>query len=224
MPSASDLGSGFDEIVVATGVKPRALDIPGSDDPRVVSYVDVLSGKAEVGRRVAIIGAGGIGYDVAEFLSGPSQAEAAEVAHFLAEWGVDVANRVPGALGSPVEPAPPRQIVMLQRKADRMGKSLGLSTGWVLRIALAKRKVAQMTGVTYRRIDAAGLHATVGAEERILPVDTIVVCAGQESERGLADALIAAGAKPHVIGGADVAAELDAMRAIDQGVRLAYAL
>lgn len=224
MPSASDLGSGFDEIVVATGVKPRALDIPGSDDPRVVSYIDVLSGKAEVGRRVAIIGAGGIGYDVAEFLSGPSQAEAAEVAHFLAEWGVDVANRVPGALGTPVEPAPPRQIVMLQRKPDRMGKSLGLSTGWVLRIALAKRKVAQMTGVTYRRIDTAGLHVTVGAEERVLPVDTIVVCAGQESERGLADALIAAGAKPHVIGGADVAAELDAMRAIDQGVRLAYAL
>jgi 2,4-dienoyl-CoA reductase (NADPH2) len=112
---------------------------------------------------------------------------------------------------------------MLQRKPGRMGRTLGLSTGWVLRIALAKRKVAQLTGVTYQKIDADGLHILVGDEARVLPVDTIVVCAGQESERTLADKLIAAGMAPHVIGGADVAAELDAMRAIDQGVRLAYA-
>ena len=180
-------------------------------------------GKVSVGRRVAIIGAGGIGFDVAEFLSGPTQAESAEIGHFLDEWGVDAGIAVPGALETPAEPEIKRQIVMLQRKAGRMGRTLGLSTGWVLRIALAKRKVAQMAGVTYRRIDADGLHITVGEEDRVLPVDTIVICAGQESERTLADSLIAAGTTPHLIGGADVASELDAMRAIDQGVRLAYA-
>jgi 2,4-dienoyl-CoA reductase (NADPH2) len=220
-PAAGDL-SKFDEVVVATGVRPRAPDIPGIDDPRCVSYIEVLTGKVTVGRRVAIIGAGGIGFDVAEFLSGPSQAESADIGHFLHEWGVDPGIAVPGALETPAEPKIKRQIVMLQRKAGRMGRTLGLSTGWVLRIALAKRKIAQMAGVTYRRIDADGLHITVGEEDRVLPVDTVVICAGQESERTLADALIAAGTTPHLIGGADVASELDAMRAIDQGVRLAY--
>ena len=220
-PAASDLSS-FDEVVVATGVRPRTPDIPGIDDPRCVSYIDVLMGKVAVGRRVAIIGAGGIGFDVAEYLSGPSQAESADIGHFLHEWGVDPGIAVPGALATPAEPEINRQVVMLQRKAGRMGRTLGLSTGWVLRIALAKRKVAQMAGVTYRRIDADGLHITVGEEDRVIPVDTIVICAGQESERTLADALIAAGTTPHLIGGADVASELDAMRAIDQGMRLAY--
>ncbi len=221
--AAGDLAGQFDEIVIATGVRPRTPDIPGIDDPRCVSYIDVLTGTVTVGRRVAIIGAGGIGFDVAEFLSGPSQAESAEIGHFLDEWGVDAGIAVPGALETPAEPEIKRQIVMLQRKAGRMGRTLGLSTGWVLRIALAKRKVAQMAGVTYRRIDADGLHITVGEDDRVLPVDTIVICAGQESERTLADSLIAAGTTPHLIGGADVASELDAMRAIDQGVRLAYA-
>ena len=220
-PAAFEL-SKFDEVVIATGVRPRTPDIPGIDDPRCVSYIDVLTGKATVGRRVAIIGAGGIGFDVAEFLSGPSQAESADIGHFLHEWRVDPGIAVPGALATQAEPEINRQIVMLQRKAGRMGRTLGLSTGWVLRIALAKRKVAQMAGVTYRRIDADGLHITVGEEDRVIPVDTIVICAGQESERTLADALIAAGTTPHLIGGADVASELDAMRAIDQGVRLAY--
>ena len=222
-PAPGDLVGAYDEIVVATGVRPRTPDIPGIDDPRCVSYIDVLTGKVAVGRRVAIIGAGGIGFDIAEFLSGPSQAESADIGHFLHEWGVDAAIAVSGALEAPAEPEIKRQIVMLQRKAGRMGRTLGLSTGWVLRIALAKRKVAQVAGVTYRRIDADGLHITVGAEDRVLPADTIVICAGQESERTLADSLIAAGAAPHLIGGADVASELDAMRAIDQGVRLAYA-
>ncbi|MFN3743204.1 MAG: FAD-dependent oxidoreductase [Hyphomicrobiaceae bacterium] len=221
-PEARDLAGPYDEVVMATGVRPRTPDIPGIEDPRCVSYVDILTGKAEAGRRVAIIGAGGIGFDVAEYLSGPSQQEAASVAHFLHEWGVDPDIAVPGALGTPAEPEIKRQIVMLQRKPGRMGRTLGLSTGWVLRIALAKRKVAQLTGVTYEKIDAEGLHIRVGEETRVLPVDTIVICAGQESERALADGLIAAGTTPHLIGGADVAAELDAMRAIDQGVRLAY--
>ncbi len=221
-PTAGDLAGKFDEIVVATGVRPRTPDIPGIDDPRCVSYIDILMGRVQAGRRVAIIGAGGIGFDVAEYLSGPSQKEGASVAHFLNEWGVDADITVPGALATPAEPEIKRQIVMLQRKAGRMGRTLGLSTGWVLRIALAKRKVAQLTGVTYQKIDAEGLHILVGEEARVLPVDTIVVCAGQESERTLADSLIAGGTTPRVIGGADVAAELDAMRAIDQGVRLAY--
>ena len=222
-PEARDIAGQFDEVVVATGVRPRTPDIPGIDDPRCVSYLDILMGRVQAGRRVAIIGAGGIGFDVAEYLSGPSQKEAADISHFLHEWGVDTGIRVPGALEAPAEPEIKRQIVMLQRKPGRMGRGLGLSTGWVLRIALAKRKVAQLTGVTYQKIDADGLHILVGEEARVLPVDTIVVCAGQESERTLADSLIAAGTTPHIIGGADVAAELDAMRAIDQGVRLAYA-
>ncbi len=222
-PDARELAGRYDEVVVATGVRPRTPDIPGIGDPRCVSYIDILAGKVTAGRRVAIIGAGGIGFDVAEFLSGPSQAEAAHVSHFLHEWGVDTGIKVPGALETPAEPEIKRQIVMLQRKAGRMGRTLGLSTGWVLRIALAKRKVAQLTGVTYEKIDADGLHIRVGEEARVLAVDTIVICAGQDSERSLADSLIAAGASPHLIGGADVAAELDAMRAIDQGVRLAYA-
>jgi 2,4-dienoyl-CoA reductase (NADPH2) len=221
-PETRDLAGQYDEVVVATGVRPRRLDIPGIDDPRCVSYIDILTGRAQAGRRVAIIGAGGIGFDVAEYLSGPTQKEAANVAHFLNEWGIDTGIAVPGALATPAEPDIRRQIVMLQRKPGRMGRTLGLSTGWVLRIALAKRKVAQLTGVTYQKVDAEGLHILVGEEARVLPVDTIVVCAGQESERTLADALAAAGTKPHVIGGADVAAELDAMRAVDQGVRLAY--
>ncbi len=221
-PEARDLAGQYDEVVVATGVRPRTPNIPGIDDPRCVSYIDILMGRVQAGRRVAIIGAGGIGFDVAEYLSGPSQKEAASVAHFLHEWGIDTGISVPGALATPAEPDIKRQIVMLQRKPGRMGRGLGLSTGWVLRIALAKRKVAQLTGVTYQKIDSEGLHILVGEEARVLPVDTIVVCAGQESERTLADKLIAAGTTPRIIGGADVAAELDAMRAIDQGVRLAY--
>ena len=222
-PAAGDLSGKYDEIVIATGVRPRKPDIPGIDDPRCVSYIDILLGTVQAGRRVAIIGAGGIGFDVAEYLSGPSQKEAANVAHFLDEWGVDTDIAVPGALETPAEPEIKRQIVMLQRKPGRMGRTLGLSTGWVLRIALAKRKVAQVAGVSYERIDAEGLHIRVGEEARVLPVDMIVICAGQESERTLAESLVAAGTTPHLIGGADVASELDAMRAIDQGVRLAYA-
>ena len=197
-----------------------------------------------------MIGAGGIGFDVAEFLTSPPQDVAATNAHFQAEWGVDAAiggrgglalhvpplwgrDRVGGARrgGSPPTPSPSprgggerreRQVVMLQRKAGRMGRGLGVSTGWVLRLLLAKRKVAQVTGVTYRRIDDAGLHITVEGEERVVPADTIVICAGQEPERSLYDELIARGARAHVIGGAERAAELDALRAIDQGTRLAY--
>jgi 2,4-dienoyl-CoA reductase (NADPH2) len=221
--TAAMLGD-FDEVVVATGVTPRKPDIPGIGHPSCVSYVDILSGKVRAGRRVAIIGAGGIGFDVAEFLSSPPADIAMDARHFLADWGVDRDNASPGGVAKPAEVRVDRQIVMLQRKPGRMGRGLGVSTGWVLRLALAKRRVAQMTDVTYRRIDDEGLHVTVGAEEKTIPVDTVVICAGQDEERGLYDDLVARGVKAHRIGGADKAAELDAMRAIDQGTRLAYAL
>jgi 2,4-dienoyl-CoA reductase (NADPH2) len=216
--------TGFDEVVIATGVTPRAPDIPGITHRSCASYVDILSGRMTAGRRVAIVGAGGIGFDIAEFLSSPPADEAMDPRHFLAEWGVDEAIAGPGGLGAAADPEPGRQIVMLQRKPGRMGRGLGVSTGWILRLALARRRIAQMTGVTYRRIDDAGLHVTVGTEDRLIPVDTVVICAGQDEERSLHDALAAAGVKAHVIGGADKAAELDAMRAIDQGMRLAHVL
>ena len=222
-PSADEL-AGFDEVVVATGVSPRTPDIQGTNHPSCVSYVDILSGKASAGKHVAIIGAGGIGYEVAEFLSSPPPDQAMDIKHFLAEWGVDPANTEKGGLIAAKEAAPGRRIVMLQRKPGRMGRGLGVSTGWILRLMLAKRKVAQVTGVTYRRIDDQGLHITAGGAEKIIPADTVVICAGQESERSLYDALAARGVKAHLIGGAAKAAELDAMRAIDEGLRLAYAL
>ncbi|HEX4893589.1 MAG TPA: FAD-dependent oxidoreductase, partial [Hyphomicrobiaceae bacterium] len=222
-PAAGDL-AGFDEVVVATGVNPRIPDIPGIDHPKCVSYASVLSGKVRAGRRVVILGAGGIGFDVAEFLSSPPQDQAMDPRHFLAEWGVDPANAQPGALTRPADARLEREIVMVQRRPGRMGRGLGVSTGWVLRLQLAKRKVAQITGATYRRIDDAGVHISVGSEERILPADTVVICTGQESDRSLYDALLARSVKAHLIGGAAEAAELDAMRAIDQGVRLAHAL
>jgi 2,4-dienoyl-CoA reductase (NADPH2) len=232
-PDAGALAAGvFDEIVIATGVTPRTPPIPGIDHRSCASYVEILDGTRQAGHRVAVIGAGGIGFDIAEFLTSPPQQVAATQAHFQAEWGVDAAIATRGGLAD----APShlrggvggggshdmREVVMLQRKPERMGRSLGVSTGWVLRLLLAKRKVAQLTGVTYRRIDDAGLHVTVAGEERVVAADTIVVCAGQEPERSLYDALIARGAKAHVIGGAERAAELDALTAIDQGTRLAY--
>jgi len=214
----------FDEIVVATGVSPRAPDIPGIDHAKCVSYVDILSGRASAGRNVAIIGAGGIGFDVAEFLTSPPADIAMDPRHFLAEWGVDAGNSGRGGLMEASEPGGGRQVFMLQRRPGRMGRGLGVSTGWILRLALAKRRVVQMTGVTYERIDDKGLHILAGGEPRLIPADTIVVCAGQDEERSLYDTLTGAGVKAHVIGGAAKAAELDAMRAIDDGTRLAYAL
>jgi 2,4-dienoyl-CoA reductase (NADPH2) len=219
---APDSLKNFDEVVIATGVTPRTPDIPGIDHPACVSYADLLSGKVTAGRRVVVIGAGGIGFDVAEFLTSPPAEIAADPAHFRAEWGVDanIANR--GGLAKAVEERGKRQIVMLQRKSGRMGRGLGVSTGWILRLALAKRKVAQISGVTYRRIDDAGVHVSVGTEDRTIAADTVVICAGQEPARELYDALERQGRTVHLIGGAKLAAELDAKRAIDEGVRLAY--
>jgi 2,4-dienoyl-CoA reductase (NADPH2) len=227
-PAAADL-DGFDEVIIATGVRPRDPEIDGQDAPNVVSYVDVLAGQAPVGKRVAIIGAGGIGFDVAEYLThaGDSPTEVPEL--WRREWGVADPGEHRGGLapeGPRPEPAA-REVTLLQRKAEKPGKRLGKTTGWIHRASLKMKNVAMVTGVNYERIDADGLHVSFG-EARDMPTfiacDTIVLCAGQVVERSLADALIARGVTPHVIGGADVAAELDAKRAIDQGVRLAAAL
>jgi 2,4-dienoyl-CoA reductase (NADPH2) len=214
--------SGFDEIVIATGVIPRVPDIPGVGTTKCVSYPDILSGRVTAGKRVAIVGAGGIGFDVAEYLTAAPAKEANGIDRFLAEWGVDPTISSPGGLTEPRGDDPGRQIVMLQRKAGRMGRSLGVSTGWALRLLLAKRAVSQLSGVSYRKIDEDGLHIAVGGEERMIAADTIVVCAGQEPDRSLHDQLAARGVRSHLIGGAKLAVELDAMRAIDEGTRLAY--
>ncbi|MDD9728923.1 NADPH-dependent 2,4-dienoyl-CoA reductase [Mameliella sp. AT18] len=223
-----DTLAGFDAVIVATGVLPRDPQIPGQDHPSVRGYVDVLRDGAEVGKRVAIIGAGGIGFDVAEFLvTGDSPTES--LPDWMREWGVtDPAEARSGlAPEGPQPDAAEREVVLLQRKPERPGKRLGKTTGWIHRAALKMKGVEMRSGVNYERIDDAGLHVSYGeARERpeVIACDTIVLCAGQVSERTLADALEAKGIETHVIGGADVAAELDAKRAIDQGTRLAAAL
>jgi len=221
--------SGYDEVIIATGVRPRDPGIPGQDGPNVLSYVDVLAGKASVGKRVAVIGAGGIGFDVAEYLvhDGECAAEVPEL--WRKEWGVSDPEIERGGLApeGPQPAAPARHVTLLQRKAEKPGKRLGKTTGWIHRAALKMKGVNMIPGVNYERIDAAGLHVSFGdARENptLIEADTIVLCAGQVVERGLADALIAQGIEVHVIGGADIAAELDAKRAIDQGTRLAAAL
>ena len=225
--AADDLAD-FDEVIIATGVKPRDPAIPGQQGPNVLSYIDVLRGKAPVGKRVAIIGAGGIGFDVAEFLV-TDDSPTENLAEWLEEWGVGDPEDQRGGLrpeGPQPDPAV-RDVTLLQRKAHKLGKGLGKTTGWIHRAALKMKNVDMIGGVNYERIDADGLHVSFGeARERptLIAVDTVVLCAGQLPERTLADDLIARGVTPHIIGGADVAAELDAKRAIDQGTRLAAGL
>ncbi|WP_308916145.1 NADPH-dependent 2,4-dienoyl-CoA reductase [Jannaschia sp. LMIT008] len=225
-PTVDDLRDA-DHVVVATGVTPRDPGIPGQDGPNVASYVDVLRGDAAVGPRVAVIGAGGIGFDTADFLTHPGgQTPTEDLDRWLAEWGVvDPADHPAGLSPDGPRPEPSaREITILQRKTTKLGKGLGKTTGWIHRAALAMKAVQMVPGATYDRIDADGLHVTIDGKPRLVPADTIVLCAGQEPERGLADALEAQGIACHVIGGADVAAELDAKRAIDQGARLAATL
>jgi len=217
---AEDL-TDFDSIAIATGVTPRRLDIPGIDHPKVVSYIDVLQGRVTPGKAVAIIGAGGIGFDVATFLT--HKIETAE--DFLRSWGADTTYEHRGGLLPQPEAEPARRrVFLLQRKKGKPGAGLGKTTGWIHRASLRARGVVMMGGVTYDRIDDAGLHGSVNGVPQVLPVDTIVICAGQESRRGLADELKSLGRDAVIIGGADVAAELDARRAIDQGTRLAAAI
>ncbi|HET6806901.1 MAG TPA: NADPH-dependent 2,4-dienoyl-CoA reductase [Frateuria sp.] len=214
----------FDEVVVATGVVPRRIDFPGSDDPRVLGYLDVLAHDRPVGRRVAIIGAGGIGFDVAGFLVEPPPSPTLDPVRWARTWGVDRTLAARGGLVPPAPEPPARQVWLLQRSEGRPGGRLNKTTGWVHRATLKAHRVQMLGNVQYQRFDDAGLHIQLGGQPQVLPVDNVVVCAGQEPSRGLADALLAAGRRPHVIGGADVAAELDAKRAIAQGTHLAAAL
>ncbi|HYC04085.1 MAG TPA: NADPH-dependent 2,4-dienoyl-CoA reductase [Azospirillaceae bacterium] len=215
-------GAGFDEIVLATGVKPRTPDIPGIDHPKVLGYLDVLRDDKPVGGSVAVIGAGGIGFDVCEYLT--HDGAGPDIRHFNAEWGIDPDYAAPGGLREPAPSPAARQAILLQRKAGKVGDGLGKTTGWIHRTALKARGVRTQPGVAYNRIDDEGLHVTVGGRDMVIPADTVVICAGQEPERGLHEALLAAGCTVHLIGGADLAAELDAKRAIDQGTRLAASL
>ncbi|ATY09059.1 NADPH-dependent 2,4-dienoyl-CoA reductase [Amycolatopsis sp. AA4] len=218
--TAADL-TGFDEVVLATGVTPRVPALPGIDHPKVLSYVDVVRHGKPVGERVAVIGAGGIGVDVSEFLT-HSSSPALDRDAWMAEWGVTDPALAPGGLAKPKPEPSPRQVYLLQRKKSPIGAGLGKTSGWVHRAALRAKGVEKISGVSYDRIDDAGLHLTVDGKPRLLEVDTVVVCAGQESVRELADAL---GDVPvHLVGGADEARELDAKRAIDQGTRLAAIL
>ncbi|WP_321965020.1 NADPH-dependent 2,4-dienoyl-CoA reductase [Paraburkholderia sp. J7] len=223
--TADQLARGdFDEIVLATGVTPRMPEIPGIDHPKAVTYIDVLTGKIDVGPRVAIIGAGGIGFDVAEYLLG-NAAESLDGEAFFRAWGVDPANVRPGGLIPVANHAAPRRYVhMFQRKVEPLGKRLGKSTGWILKAKLRKANVMMTAGATYDAIDDDGLHYTVDGKQHVLDVDHVVLCAGQNSNRALHDALVARGIEPRLIGGADVAGELDALRAIDQATRLAVEL
>jgi len=208
----------FDHVVLATGITPRKPAIPGIGHAKVAAYVDVIEGRAPVGKSVAIVGAGGIGFDVAELLTH------AEGEDFLAHWGIDEAYKSRGGLAAPKPPSVPRQVTLLQRKNSKVGDSLGKTTGWAKRALLLQRGVKMLAGVDYVKIDDEGLHIRLGAEEQVLAVDSIVICAGQESKRDLEAGLIEAGVAVSIIGGAFEAGELDAKRAIAQGTELALGL
>ena len=219
------LAEGFDEVIVATGVRMRMPAIPGIEHPKVLSYLSVLRDKAPVGKRVAIIGAGGIGFDTGEFLlHDPSHPLPQPIHTWTGEWGVDLDATVEGGLVKPVPAHPYRQLYLLQRKSTRPGAGLGKTSGWVHRAALVRGGVHMLAGVQYDRIDDAGLHITVGGERRLLEVDNVVICAGQESLDELTIGEAVGATRFHKIGGAVLAAELDAKRAIREGAELAARL
>lgn len=238
----ADTLKGFDAVVLATGIRPRKVELPGIDHAKVVSYLDVLSGRVVPGARVAIIGAGGIGFDVAEYLvhmpvldatafdlkpqhsAAERGSSSLDPQRWMAEWGVDPTFSGPGGLRKPVPEPPTREVWLLQRSPGKPGAKLGKTTGWIHRAALKAKQVAMLGGVEYLGIDDTGFRIRVDGKEQTLPVDHVVVCAGQEPRRELFDALQATGAATHLIGGADVAAELDAKRAIAQGSQVAAGL
>jgi 2,4-dienoyl-CoA reductase (NADPH2) len=217
--SVADLaGERFDEIVLAAGVVPRAAGIPGEDLPIAATYPDVIAGRTDVGPRVAVVGAGGIGFDSAELLTHHGPSPSLDLDRFLAEWGVDRTGTHPGGLAPAPTPAPPRREVwLLQRRSGKLGADLGRTTGWIHRARLARKGVHLIAGATYERIDDRGLHVRVEGKPRLLAVDRVVICAGQESRRDLAAALEAAGLRFHLVGGAASAARIDAERAILEG-------
>ena len=212
---------GFDAVVLATGVTPRKLDIEGVDHPKVMGYLDVLRDGRAVGHSVAVIGAGGIGFDVSEYLTHSGSSPSVDAPKFYAEWGIDTGYGQAGGIKAAYAQTSPRKVHLLQRKESKVGDQLGKTTGWIHRTSLKAKRVGMTPGVQYQRIDDAGLHIRVGDQEQVLAVDNVILCAGQEPQRELYGALQAAGCSVHLIGGADVAAELDAKRAISQGTRLA---
>ena len=214
----------FDEVILATGVKPRKINLPGIDHPKALSYIEVLREKKPVGKKVAVIGAGGIGFDVSEYLTTHDLEQVPEIAGFMAEWGVDTSYQRPGGLMKPQMESSPREIYLLQRTDGKVGARLGKTTGWIHRSSLKKKGVKMIGGCAYHKIDDQGLHLSIKGEDQVLEVDNVIICAGQVVFRELQEPLEAAGIQVHLIGGADVAAELDAKRAIDQGTRLAAAL
>ena len=213
----------FDEIIIATGISPRKPEIEGIDHPKVLNYLDVIGDKKPVGDKVAIIGAGGIGFDTAEYITHSGESTSTNIPAFMKEWGIDMTfGSRSGIEGVTAQPAPsPREVYLLQRKTSRVGKGLGKTTGWIHRAGLAMKGVRMMPGCDYSHIDDQGLHITVGDDPQVLPVDTVVVCAGQDPLRDLVEGLTV---PYHLIGGADVASELDAKAAINQGTRLAAAI
>lgn len=216
------LAQGFDEVILATGITPRTPELEGIDHPMVMSYLDVLKEKKPVGKRVAVMGAGGIGFDVSEYLTHGSTTPSLDKHQFMKEWGVDLTVSNPGGLADSAEvEASPREVFLLQRKKSKVGAGLGKTTGWIHRTTLKHKGVHMMNLVNYVKIDDQGLHIEVNGEPKLLEVDNIIVCAGQEPRRDLQDALVEAGVSVHLIGGADKAAELDAKRAIKQGTELA---
>jgi len=216
-----DTLKGFDEVALATGVLPRQIQLDGIDHPKVLGYVDVLKHNKPVGNSVALIGAGGIGFDVAEFLTQEGESPSLHVAEFMAEWGVDMDYENRGALTKPQPEAPAREVYLLQRSKGKLGANLGKTTGWIHRTSLRKKGVKMIGEVTYQRIDDEGLHILVNDEPRVLKVDNVVICAGQVPLRDLYEPLQTLGIPVHLVGGADEARELDAKRAIDQATRVA---
>ena len=212
--------SDFDEVILATGISPRVPDIEGINHPKVLSYLEVIKDRKPVGKKVAVIGAGGIGFDVSEFLSHSGEPASLNIPAFMKEWGIDMTLKARSGIEgiSPVVPSSPRKIYLLQRKASKVGAGLGKTTGWAHRLGLINRDVDMIPGCEYKKIDDQGIHICIAGEDKLLEVDNIILCAGQAPLRELVEGLT----KPfHLIGGADVAAELDAKRAIDQGTRLA---
>lgn len=210
--------------MIATGVIPRHLNIPGIDHPKVLSYLDVLKNRKPVGKRIAIIGAGGIGFDTAEFLTHEGESASLNPKKFYDEWGIDTSYAHVGGLKQPVIEASEREIYLLQRKASSVGANLGKTTGWIHRTGLKHRNVKMIAGASYEKIDDQGLHIMIGDKATVLEVDNVVICAGQESYTAMYEALRESGKNVHLIGGAKEAGELDAKRAIRQGAELAATL
>jgi 2,4-dienoyl-CoA reductase (NADPH2) len=217
---------GYDQVIVATGIEPRKPQLEGIDHPKVVSYIDVIMGRAEVGQKVAIMGAGGIGFDVAELITHAGVSASMDIDVFAKEWGIDFVNHPRGGVTGvkPVVASSGREVTLMQRKSDSVGKSLGKTTGWTHRLTLQRRGVKMINGVEYQRIDDQGLHVLIGGQPSVLAVDTVIICAGQLPLRALHDQLLADGVETSLIGGAFEASELDAKAAIQQASVMAAAV